>query len=162
MERCRAGARVGSAGLVKSGRFGCKSKLKSADSLGTPIKRVSNFSPGIPTEVPTHTASAKVYFTASAEARLTFARLAATHPVAIGGKFESTAVAFFQPKNAAAFFCATRRVRTRTHAVLRADASPRFPPRCATARHKQYPATWLSPTLLLRSSGTLLLISQVS
>src|SRR5208282_6539083 len=39
--------------------------------------------------------------TASAEARQTFARLAATHPVAIGEKSEIPAAASFSQKNAA-------------------------------------------------------------
>ena len=47
--------------------------------------------------------------TASAGARLTFARLAATHPVAIGGKFESYAAASSRTEDAAVFFAQSGR-----------------------------------------------------
>jgi hypothetical protein len=87
----------------ESERFDCKHGWKSADRVGQQqlgIELLACYSDGGANPL----ASAKVAFTASAEARLTFACLAATHPVAIGGKFESYAAASFQKEGRGGFY----------------------------------------------------------
>ena len=122
----------------ESERFDCKSRWKSADRVGQQLQGIellACYSDGGAKQ----SASAKVAFTASAEARLTFARLAATHPVAIGGKFESYAAASFQQRDAAVLIAQNTQPANSLSppsSPLRQPSAPQTPDRAAVEEYR--------------------------